>query len=387
MKQKFDYIICGSGAAGLSLLYNLLCNDVLQHKSILIIDETVKSSNDRTWCFWEDEETLFEPLVFTKWDKIGIGNSQGITFYNIFPFQYKMIKGLDFYELILNFSKQFSNVQFKQEKVKQLYSENGMAIVETEISTYTAAYVFNSIIFNKEKLQTTNSLLQHFKGIEIETAVDCFDAAKATFMDFNVTQQHGHSFMYVLPSNSKKALIEFTVFSKNVLSEIEYDKCLQEYLKNNLKIQNYAILHKELGVIPMTDVVFATHDKNIIYIGTAAGWVKASSGFAFSNIQKRTKQMVALLAANKKPILKRTLSDKKFHLYDRVLLEVLTKNKLSAAAIFTSIFKKNPSERILRFLNNETNIWEDLKIMSSVPTRFFLPIALKKIIQNLFTKS
>lgn len=385
--QKFDYIICGSGAAGLSLLYNLLTNDVLQNKNILVIDETIKNTNDRTWCFWEDAESLFEPLVFTKWDKIGIGNSEGIAFYNIFPFHYKMIKGLDFYEFVLNCCKRFSNVQFKQEKVKQLYCKNETAFVETETSTYTAAYVFNSIIFNKQKLQTTNSLLQHFKGIEIETAVDCFDAAKATFMDFNVTQQFGYSFMYVLPSSSTKALLEFTVFSKNVLSEMEYDYCLQEYLHHNLKIQSYTILHQELGVIPMTDFVFPTHDKNIIHIGTAAGWVKASSGFAFSNIQKRTKQMVALLAANKKPILKRTLSNKKFHLYDSVLLEVLTKNKLSAAAIFTSIFKKNPSERILRFLNNETNIWEDVKIMNSVPTRIFLPIALKKIIQNLFTKS
>ena len=385
--QKFDYIICGSGAAGLSLLYNLLTNDVLQNKNILVIDETIKNTNDRTWCFWENEKNLFEPLVFTKWDKIGIGNSEGIAFYNIFPFHYKMIKGLDFYELILNFSKRFTNVHFIHEKVKQFYCKNETAFVETHASTYTATYVFNSIIFNKEKLQTTNSLLQHFKGIEIETAVDCFDASKATFMDFNVTQQYGHSFMYVLPSSSTKALVEFTVFSKNVLSEAEYDKSLQDYLQNNLKTQHYTILHQELGVIPMTDFVFPTHDKNIIHIGTAAGWVKASSGFAFSNIQKRTKQMVALLAANKKPILKRTLSDKKFHLYDSVLLEVLTKNKLSAAAIFTSIFKKNPSERILRFLNNETNIWEDVQIMSSVPTKIFLPIALKKIFQSIISKS
>ena len=385
--QKFDYIICGSGAAGLSLLYNLLTNDVLQHKNILIVDEIIKNTNDRTWCFWEDKVGVFEGLIFTKWREIGIGKRAGMNYYNILPYQYKMIKGLDFYEFVINFSKQFSNVHFKKEQVKQLYCENGMAIVETETSTYTADYVFNSILFNKQKLQTTNSLLQHFKGIEIETAVDCFDAAKAIFMDFNVTQEHGHSFMYVLPSNSKKALIEFTVFSKNILSEAEYDNCLQEYLQHNLKIQNYTIVHEELGVIPMTDFVFPTHDKNIIHIGTAAGWVKASSGFAFSNIQKRTKQIVELLATNKKPILQRSFNDKKFHLYDSVLLEVLAKNKLPAAEIFTKIFKQNPTERMLRFLNNETNIWEDLQIMSSVPTKIFLPIALKKIFQNLITKS
>ena len=385
--QKFDYIICGSGAAGLSLLYNLLTDDVLRHKNILIIDENDKNTNDRTWCFWEDEENLFEQLVFTKWSKIGIGNSEEMAFYNILPFQYKMIKGLDFYEFVLGFSKKFSNVHFKKEKVQQLYAENGIANVETSTSTYTAEYVFNSIVFDKEKLNTANSLLQHFKGVEIETEVDCFDATKATFMDFNISQQHGHSFMYLLPSSSKKALVEFTVFSKNVLTEDEYDEGLKNYLANNLKIFNYKIVHEEMGVIPMTDYVFPTHENNIINIGTAAGWVKASSGFAFSNIQKRTKQIVALLASNKKPILQRSFNDKKFHLYDSVLLEVLAKNKLPAAEIFTKIFKQNPTERMLRFLNNETNIWEDLQIMSSVPTKIFLPIALKKIFQNLITKS
>ncbi len=385
--QNFDYIICGSGAAGLSLLYNLLTNDVLQHKTILVIDEISKNSNDRTWCFWEDKKGVFENSVFTKWSEIGIGDGAGMNFYNISPYQYKMIKGLDFYEFVLNYSKLFPNVQFKKEKVQQLYYKNETAFVETDASNYCSEYIFNSIVFDKEKINTPNSLLQHFKGIEIETEVECFDVVKAVFMDFNVSQQHGHSFMYVLPSHSKKALIEFTVFSKNILTTEDYDDGLKNYLKNNLQISNYKIIHEELGVIPMTDVVFSTHDKNIIHIGTAAGWVKPSSGFAFSNIQKRTKRMVALLAANKCPVLKRTLSDKKFHLYDSVLLEVLTKNKLPAAAIFTSIFKKNAAKRILRFLNNETNIWEDLKIMSSVPTSVFLPIALKKIFQNLIIKS
>jgi lycopene beta-cyclase len=373
--QKFDYIICGSGAAGYSLLYNLLTNDVLQDKNILIIDEVKKNTNDRTWCFWEEEQGSFEKIVFTKWGKIGIGDIDEMSFYPIIPFEYKMIKGVDFYTLIQEFAKKFTNVQFKQEKVEQLYCKNELAYVETASATYVSDYVFNSILFDKEKIKTPNSLLQHF------------DASTAIFMDFNITQEHGHSFVYVLPSSSTRALVEFTVFSKRVLTEEQYNEALKNYLNHNLKISDYKITHVEMGVIPMTDYVFATHQHNIINIGTAAGWVKASSGFAFSNIQQRTKQIVALLAANKQPILQRSFNDKKFHLYDAVLLEVLTKNKLPAAKIFTSIFKKNPAEKILRFLNNKTTILEDIKIMSSVPTRIFLPIALKKILQNLFSKS
>ena len=385
--NSFDYIITGSGASGLSLLYKILNNSYLCNKKILVIDSIEKNNNDRTWCFWEKEIADFESIIFCTWNNIRINGTANSQLHNILPYQYKMIRGIDFYEFVIGYSKLFQNVSFIKEEVLKIENNDREVVVTTSNNKYSATYVFNSIVFDKNKLDTTNSLLQHFKGIEIETTQDYFDEDTATFMDFNIPQQHGHSFVYVLPLNKKKALVEYTIFSKHLLSEKEYDAGLQDYLTNNLQIKHYAITHTEMGVIPMTDFVFSANHKNIINIGTAAGWVKASSGFAFSNIQKRTQQIVNLLANNKQPILIRSFNDKKFHLYDSVLLEVLSKNKLSAEQIFTAIFQKNPPQRILQFLNNETSIWEDLRIMSSVPTSIFLPTALKNIWQNIFTKS
>lgn len=57
--MKYDYIIAGSGCAGLSLLYSLLQSPSLQYKSILVIDQAQKKNNDRTWCFWEKTPGLF----------------------------------------------------------------------------------------------------------------------------------------------------------------------------------------------------------------------------------------------------------------------------------------------------------------------------------------
>ena len=36
---------------------------------------------------------------------------------------------------------------------------------------------------------------------------------------------------------------------------------------------------------------------------------------------------------------------------------------------------------VLRFLDNESNFFEDVKIMNSVPTKIFLPAALYELIQ------
>ena len=297
-----------------------------------------------------------------------------------------MIEGLNFYNEVLKLISQFPNVHFIQDEVISIISENEPT-VKTSQASYAANYIFNSIVFEPQKLQTTNSLIQHFKGIEVEVDEDFFNPQQARFMDFNVTQQFGNSFMYVLPTSKKTALVEFTIFSKSILKEIEYDEVLKKYLENLLNKKSYNILHTEMGAIPMTDYIFPTNDKNIIHIGTAAGWVKASSGFAFSNIQKRTTQIVERLIRNENPVLKRNFSDRKFYFYDSVLLEVLNSKKLSAANIFSSIFKKNKPTLVLRFLNNETNLLEDLKIMSSVPTHIFLPIALKKLLGTWFKKN
>ena len=65
MKQ-YDYIIAGSGCAGLSLVF-YMNQTALQNKSILIIDKAPKTKNDRTWCFWIDKPIVFDEIVFKEW--------------------------------------------------------------------------------------------------------------------------------------------------------------------------------------------------------------------------------------------------------------------------------------------------------------------------------
>ena len=62
--KTYDYIIAGSGCAGLSLLYRMLLEPELSNKEILIIDRETKSKDDRTWCFWEKSPDIFESVVY-----------------------------------------------------------------------------------------------------------------------------------------------------------------------------------------------------------------------------------------------------------------------------------------------------------------------------------
>jgi lycopene beta-cyclase len=61
---RYDYIIAGAGAAGLSLLTRMIACGKFSDKKILIIDKAAKTVNDRTWCFWEKEQGFFEDIVY-----------------------------------------------------------------------------------------------------------------------------------------------------------------------------------------------------------------------------------------------------------------------------------------------------------------------------------
>jgi lycopene beta-cyclase len=62
-------------------------------------------------------------------------------------------------------------------------------------------------------------LLQHFKGWVIETAKPAFDPSQAIFMDFRVSQQNGTTFIYLMPTSSTTALVEYTLFTEKVLPQ------------------------------------------------------------------------------------------------------------------------------------------------------------------------
>ncbi len=381
MQQQYDYIITGAGCAGLSLLMRLLQEPTLCNKKILVIDEQLKNKNDRTWCFWEKEEGLFEPIVHHQWSNLVFESANYHSSFSIAPYKYKMIHGIDFYNYVLQFATTFSNVEFVYEKVSNIYNQNSVAVVELNNQKIEGTYIFNSILFKPPTLKKTDYYLQqHFKGWEIETAENVFDTQKATFMDFTVSQQHGTTFMYVLPTAANKALVEYTLFTEQLLPQEEYTQALQAYIEKKLGIKNYNIIHEEFGIIPMTNYLFPNNEGKIIYIGIAGGQAKGSSGYAFNFIQKRTTQIVQSLIKSNHPFTKRSLNDKKFHLYDSVLLQVLQLKKMQGADIFTAIFKKNKPQTVLQFLDNNSNFLQDLKIMSSVPTSVFLPAAIKEIL-------
>jgi lycopene beta-cyclase len=384
MINKYDYIIIGAGCAGLSLLRAMMQHKYFANKKILLIDKAEKNTNDRTWCFWEQQPGLFEDIVYHRWEQIDFYSNDFSARFDLMPYKYKMIRGIDLYTTVLSEAKQHANVDIIYEEVQSAFSNESYAVVKTTEKEFHAEYVFNSIVFTDWKQQALEKrniyvLLQHFKGWMIETSRNIFDERIATFMDFRVSQDKGTTFVYVLPVAKNKALIEYTVFSDEVLQQEEYEAALENYITSTLNIKKYNMLHTEFGVIPMTNYAFSKGEGRITNIGIAGGYTKSSSGYTFQFIQKHTAKITEVLMHENNPLLTQTFFEKRFNLYDSILLNVLHHKKMSGDKLFAQLFKKNSVQSIFKFLDNETSLKEELKIMNSVSLKTFLPAAIKEI--------
>lgn len=375
---RYDYIITGAGAAGLSLLVHMVRSGNFSNKKILLLEKAPKSDNDRTWCFWEKEVGLFEDIVYKKWPLLWFHGIDGYSAINdISPYEYKLIRGIDFYNYCFEIINSSENITVKYGDVERCVSEDSETYVVFNGDKIYAEYIFNSILFERPVMgKNEYYLLQHFKGWFIKTDEPVFDPAKATLMDFRVEQHDETRFVYVMPFSETEALVEYTLFSEKLLSDEEYSRELKDYCERFLALKTFKILQEESGAIPMTNHKFPARENNIINIGTAGGQTKASSGYTFRFIQKNSAAIVSALINSGKPFTVNSFAGRRFGMYDSTLLNILYNKKLPGAEVFTILMKNNAMKDVLKFLDNETSVVEELRIIRCLPALTFLRSAL-----------
>ncbi len=388
--STFDFIIAGGGMAGLSLAYHLN-NSTLKDNKILIIDKVEKKENDHTWCFWEKNGNTFDEIIFKKWNKIWFHGTKNFSqVLDLGRYEYKMIKGIDFYTYVITILKKNPNIHFLHSEISEIKDQDQKGIVETKDGTYYALkYVFDSQYKNPYNLPKNHNLKQHFLGWTIETDEPVFSENIPTLFDFRIEQKNECRFIYILPENAKKALIEFTIFSKNLIEKSEYEHYIKKYIAEKLNISSFTInkkpnneIDEEYGIIPMSDYI---HDVNpsthLIRIGTSGGYVKASTGYSFLKTQHLLKKMVSDL--ENKSFNRKHFSNHWKHFLDGVLLNVMLTNKAPSDEIFTAMFSKNKASAIFKFLDEESSLFEDIQLMKTLPTWAFTKGAISSIKRKL----
>ena len=370
--KHYDYIFTGAGLSALMTVYKMVQSGKFKNINILLLDENTKKTNDRTWCFWKTNDSVWEKSISKKWDSALFANENFRRDLDLQPYHYNMLKGLDFYNQVFDLLSKQENITFLPHKVLEIEESETIILVQTESESFSCSKLFNSI-YNKHKAESQAKypvLQQHFIGWFIKSEQPVFNSEQATFMDFSVEQKGNTRFMYVLPTSKTEALLEYTLFSHQHLKKEEYENEIQKYIEK-LGITTYEIVEKEQGSIPMTCYPFwKANTKNVINIGTSGGWTKASTGYTFKNSDKKSSELVAFLQRETDftKFHKRT----KFWFYDLLLLDILDRKNELGSRIFSSMFKKGNPSLIFKFLDEETSFIEDIQVILKCPKMLFI---------------
>ncbi|MBG6186873.1 lycopene beta-cyclase [Flavobacterium sp. CAN_S2] len=370
--KHYDYIFTGAGLSALMTVYKMVQSGTFKDKSILLLDENTKKTNDRTWCFWKTNDSLWEQSISKKWDSALFANENFRRDLDLQPYHYNMVKGLDFYTQVFDLLSKQENITFLTNKVLEIEESETIILVQTESESFSCSKLFNSI-YNRHKAESQTKypvLQQHFIGWFIKSEQLVFNSEQATFMDFSVEQKGNTRFMYVLPTSKTEALLEYTLFSHQHLKTEEYENEIQQYIEK-LGITNYEIVEKEQGSIPMTCYPFwKANTKNVLNIGTSGGWTKASTGYTFKNSDKKSSELVAFL--QRETDFTKFHKKSKFWFYDLLLLDILDRKNELGSHIFSSMFKKGNPSLIFKFLDEETSFIEDIQVILKCPKMLFI---------------
>ncbi|MFH4967618.1 lycopene cyclase family protein [Gaetbulibacter sp. M240] len=363
----FDFAIIGNGLAGLQLALAFSKDPFFSEKTITLIDPSEKNTNDKTWSFWETGSSYWGKIAQQSWSKAIIYACEETISLDLQPYNYKSIRSIDFYKHCKAELGKHQNIRFVLDEVTEVIEDATSVSITGKKKIYRASQVFDSRLPEEffQPKKNIPEIIQHFKGYIIKTETQLFDENIMTMMDYRVKDGDQTTFTYVLPYSKTEALVEFTYFTKDLVENDVYDEFLKRYIKEYLHPESYTIVETETGRIPMSAFPFDHfNSEKITKIGTAGGWVKASTGYSFKNTENKVNQIISNLKQGKRA--SESLFKSKYKFYDKVFLHVLKDNNEKGEWIFKQFYGKNKTSHMFRFLDEESSILEDIRIMISL---------------------
>lgn len=115
----------------------------------------------------------------------------------------------------------------------------------------------------------------------------------------------------------------------------------------------------------------------MLNIGTAGGWTKASTGYTFKNSDKQSSRLVDFL--QQETDFRKFHQKSRFWFYDLLLLDILDRQNELGSRIFSSMFKNGNPALIFKFLDEETSLIEDIKVILKCPKLLFIKALFKSV--------
>ncbi|NBM20838.1 lycopene cyclase family protein, partial [Streptomyces sp. GC420] len=374
-----EVVIVGAGAAGLSLADRLtaptapgLPGDPV---SVVLADAPPGPARpaERTWCYWEEPGGAYDEAVVASWDRLRVRAPDGtLTEGRPAPLRYKMLRSSGFEELLSVRLRARPGFRRTEAHVHAVHDTRDGARAQGVTAGGDPVELRGRWVFDSRPLRrlppARTLLLQHFRGWFLRTERPSFDPEAAEFMDFRTPQpRRGLSFGYVLPLGTREALVEYTEFSPAVIDGAAYDEALRHYTGTVLRLGPFQTRSAEQGVIPMTDAVFPRRTGRAVFrIGAAGGATRPATGYTFAAARRQAAAVADACRTGRTPVPPPAHSARS-RAMDAVMLRALATGRVNGPDFFFELFRRSPTERLLRFLDGDTRLLEDLATGAHTP--------------------
>lgn len=381
-----DVAVVGAGAAGLSLAHRLAGSPPgLRTPSVVLVDAPPGPLRPppRTWCYWAAGPGRFDAAVRAEWQRLRVRPRTGAAVEgHTAPLRYRMIRSDDFERLVARDLARSPNVRRLEATVDAVEDVPGGAHVHLRAPDGRARVLRVRWVLDSRPPGSLpaarTTLLQHFHGWFVRTARPAFDPDVVELMDFRTPQPaHGLSFGYVLPTGPDEALVEYTEFSPRVLPADRYEAAVRQYAEEVLRLGELRVLARETGVIPMTDAAIPRQTgASVFRIGAAGGATRPATGYTFAGLQRQTRAVAHALRHGRRPLPPPAHPARSLAM-DAVLLRALDSGRVDGPELFSRLFARVGTARLLRFLDGGTRLHEDLYVGLRTPVGPMLRSALE----------
>jgi lycopene beta-cyclase len=363
--RRFAYVVLGGGCAGLSLATELTRLG-LDCRGLLVLEQRERYRRDRTWCHWNALSHGFESAVTRSWRQWSVRHGGEEIVQDSQRYEYREIPSDRFYDRALAMLR--GRAEIRQPcRIDSICRRGDAWVVETNRGTVEAMHLFDS-----RPVHRPARLLQHFVGKEVLLDRPHLDPRTAVLMDFDVPQERGIHFLYVLPRDEQRAFVEATWISPAPQPRWVYDEAIAGYLEQRYRAGVREVQFEESGAIPMDpDAEAHSEGPGHYRVGTPGGLVRPSSGYAFLAIQRWSSRMAGRLALQDLPPAPRA-HPRGFPTLDRIFLSFLQQHPERAPEVFAGMFRNNDPETIVGFMTETASPAAVLRVVTSMPWLPFL---------------
>lgn len=362
----YDAVIAGGGLSGLSLAAHL-ATSAWRDRAVLVVDDPAARPSAVSWGFWSAAPGLLDTAASRSYAQVRV-HADGVS--RLLPlgrYRYRVVRRADLRAAALASLAGCPGFRVVDGTVRQIRDDGDRATATVDGRTVHCGWLFDSVTVPPADAGVAARLA--FTGWEVRCARPVFDPATPVLFDFRTAQGDGSRFVYVLPDGPYRALVELTEFvPRRARPPAATDRgtALARYLSDVVRAEDYRIVRTESAVLPLRTRPVRRARGRVLAIGAAGGMVKASTGYAYQRIQRDSAAIARSLARHGHPWAIAPPA-RRYRLLDAVLLDVLDNDPAQLERAFARLFAANPADRVLRFLDEDSRLLDDVRLIACLP--------------------